>query len=561
MNEDEGRMTDEQAEYLIAAEAAINAGKATVNELADAEEAGEQVSIRELLERMGDASGAEILTPERIEEKKNAHEIMMQPFKEWAASEGYSSLQELLDELRRRSEAWQPFQHLVIDNYPDDHPLMESPVWSVTVGIEYYFELHDLDEATQEERAKHLPGFLVFFANYLQALETVKGPLESMGPDITEDELLQVWEALEKAGIIPRRTAVQRIKRIYPQELSAPPATELIMGYARLLQGPLSNAAARARLTPASTVSLDRTTGEARKAVGKYTITLDNFSELTRGLNDTAHMLLDALIMQFTASPPRNGIIELPLRDYMEMRGLKNEKEARKQIKDGLEALRNCKITGPKGYGKNKGEYLNITLYGGAGVYGIRNSIITFSIGGVFQAALMGYMPMFFHVDLLKIDTSRYKHAYGMGRYIYEQKYINAGKPREDLIKIKSLLAACPNLPAYEDLDKSKGEITRKIIDPFMNNMNHLEDIGLLTWKLCHNQGQPLTPDEEEAYRDGGLTYAIFEDLYIKVDLKEYPSQARRIEAREKHKAARKKAAEAAQKKKLKLLAEKEAGL
>ena len=55
-------MTDEQAEYLIAAEAAINAGKATVNELADAEEAGEQITLRELMERLGDKEAAELLT-------------------------------------------------------------------------------------------------------------------------------------------------------------------------------------------------------------------------------------------------------------------------------------------------------------------------------------------------------------------------------------------------------------------------------------------------------------------------------------------------------------------
>lgn len=60
MNEDEGRMTDEQAEYLIAAEAAINAGKATVNELADAEEAGEQITLRELMERLGDKEAADL---------------------------------------------------------------------------------------------------------------------------------------------------------------------------------------------------------------------------------------------------------------------------------------------------------------------------------------------------------------------------------------------------------------------------------------------------------------------------------------------------------------------
>jgi len=339
-------MTDDQARYELAVDAALEAGKTTVNELADAEEAGEQVSIRELLERMGDASGAEILTPERIEEKKNAHEIMMQPFKEWAASEGYSSWQELLEELRRRSEAWQPFKQLVIDNYPDDHPLMESPVWSVTVGIEYYFELHDLDEATQEERAKHLPDFLVFFANYLQALEAVKGPLESMGPDITEDELLQVWEALEKAGIIPRRTVVHRTKRIYPQELSAPPAAirypaELLMALDKVS----SNTWGSDKLLQPTPIPVNVHAKNSKKEIQAFAwIDKDKLNEISEMLDaDGGLTLFDRAVYNAVASLYEEGNRVITLRAIS--RTMRRNKKARmtdaqeKEINDAITKL------------------------------------------------------------------------------------------------------------------------------------------------------------------------------------------------------------------------------
>ena len=122
MNEDEGRMTDEQAEYLIAAEAAINAGKATVNELADAEEAGEQITLRELMERLGDKEAAELLTPERKEQIKEAHDQLQKRWADITKSPAMEEIKAQIAALQKRMEELEPFYHDILAAYDDDAP-------------------------------------------------------------------------------------------------------------------------------------------------------------------------------------------------------------------------------------------------------------------------------------------------------------------------------------------------------------------------------------------------------------------------------------------------------
>ena len=325
--------------------------------------------------------------------------------------------------------------------------------------------------------------------------------------------------------------------------------------YLPMLHGPILNKFALMRATPErpGDAVVDKLTGVARIQRDGLALTIDGFMELTRGLTDTAHMLFDALLMKFTEGPPADKVIELPLREYMDKRGLKDEKEARKQVKEDLEAIRNCYVDGPKGYMK-KGEGLQAYFFGG--LKGILNSVITFSVSDGFYKLLLEYPVALYPETMLKIDTKNYKHAYPLCRYIYDMKRINAGKGHEDIYSIKALLAACPSLPRYEELDKSKGEISRKIIEPFLNNLNHLEDMGLFAWTFCHSHGAALSLEEEEQAELEGIPYSLFETLNIKITFKAYPSQEKRIAARIKRITAVKKAEEKAEKKLLDKTAE-----
>ena len=100
---------------------------------------------------------------------------------------------------------------------------------------------------------------------------------------------------------------------------------------------------------------------------------------------------------------------------------------------------------------------------------------------------------------------------------------MNVGKKNEDIMAVKTLLAAAPNLPSYEEVMNTDRALNRRIIEPFERDMDALEDT--LTWTYCHSNNSPLT-DEELA----SFSYDTFLSLLIKTDWKLYPDQTARLE-------------------------------
>lgn len=77
---------------------------------------------------------------------------------------------------------------------------------------------------------------------------------------------------------------------------------------------------------------------------------------------------------------------------------------------------------------------------------------------------------------LLKSDIRYYRHSIFIANYILLHQRRNMRQDREKnrhTITIKKLLATCPLLPLYEDLDKEQRQVTRTILKPFENNLNY----------------------------------------------------------------------------------------
>lgn len=520
---------------------ALRNGETTVNEIADAEEAG-QLEAEQLF----------VQIENYIQIKEHL------PYE--AITIATRDTLNQIDEGVKRYNKSKPFIEMLREKYDKETPIFHEPPWVLLSAIEIFAYDRRLEDATKAEKTKHKEDFLTFFAAFLQEWTAVSDKTNR------EEAETQAWNAMRDRGLLSKgRLHEEAAEHIYKKIAESQETAETITaieGFFSMYQGPVTNNFALARATKDNlgNATVDNLTGIAQIEQGKYTIYIDDFNQLTRGLTDTAHMLFNALKKKFTESPPKDKIIRLSLREYMELRGLKDEKEARKQIKEDLEALRNCHMNGPKGYGTAKGEGLQFYFFGGS-VIGIRNSVIHFSISDTFYYLLLEYPLGFYPQKMFRIDTTHYKHAYALNQYIYEIKRINLGKEREDIYSVKSLLKACANLPAYEELDKSKGEITRKIIEPFLKSINHLEDLGLFTWGYCHSKGEPLTLEEAEQIEAGNMTYALFESLSIKVDFKEYPTPTKTIENRNKHIEATNKATARAEKKKLEKAAEKKLGL
>ena len=471
------------------------------------------------------AKGIEMMTgPVREEFEKLAAEF--QTWQESAAKLFHSA--EMQKALKQLNEIM-PYSRMVSEAFPNGDPLWNYPLHIFLFPIQAYIENNDLRDADADTIEAHRGPFLAFYKAYVDECRAVEranpAALKSIGV------CRQIMKALAGKGFVQADAA--------QQQPSAEAMTALtIAGYSYLKQGPITNSLAKINTKATDSINLNPITGAATAKNGDLSILIEHFDELTRGLETSTHQLFDFLIRQFTHSGGQSPLIQIPLKEYMDKRGLKDEKEARRQVNADLETLRNIKLT----FTDKKAGYVDTYLFGGE--KGIKNSVIYFSLSRTFYAILKGYPVMPMPDALYKIDSRYYRHAYSMGRALLTHKRMNAGKGNENRIAVKTLLTACPLLPKYESLDKSRGEISRKIIEPFEQNLNHLEDLGVLTWGYCHSGGGPMTAEEEER-AERGMPYDLFSDLLIQFDMKDYPDQAKLLGG----KSRRKKQSEKAERK------------
>jgi len=424
-----------------------------------------------------------------------------------------------VQEALRQLEVMMPFMQMLLEELSGDSPIWKYPMHIMTRSVQAYIDinsLHDADADTVEAQRAPFVAFIKTLIDECQAIEKAD-PNALHGP--------AGFEALKKA--LAKKGLVSSIKA-QPQP-SAEVLEALAIGYSYLRQGPVTNSLAKINTKTRGSVFINPITGTATAKSGDLTVMIENFQLLAKGLETSTHQLFDLLMCQFTHSGGDNPVIQIPLKEYMTKRGLKDPKEAREQVKADLEALRNIFLE----FTDKRGAFFRAYLFGGE--MGIKNSVITFSISRSFFELLEGkdYAAMPIPDALFQVDSRHYIHAYGIGRALNVHKRINAGKPNERRISVKSLLSSCPALPRYEALDKSKGEISRKIIEPFEKNLNHLEDRNIIEWAYCHGRGEPLTAAEEDRAARG-MPYTLFSKLYIQFDVKGYPDQTKLLAARKK---------------------------
>lgn len=267
-------------------------------------------------------------------------------------------------------------------------------------------------------------------------------------------------------------------------------------------------------------LTIDEITGVATVSQDGLTLSVADFNTLVSGLKTSTYKLLDALTTVFTESGARSPFVTLPLDTYMDMCGLKNKKEARKQVNEDLEALFGLTLSF-KGKSKRDRDFIDIRL---CEAKGIKNSIINFSFSQTFYKILMGYPVMPYPPQLWRLNARTNPNSYYLLRKIAEHKNMNVGKTNEDIIAVSTLLKIAKHIPSYDEVISSESRSTdRRIIQPFERDMNALSDT--LTWEYCHSHGVPLT-DEELANFD----YRVFSTIYIRTIWKTYPDQTKRLE-------------------------------
>lgn len=222
--------------------------------------------------------------------------------------------------------------------------------------------------------------------------------------------------------------------------------------------------------------------------------------------------LLDIIIMTATSAKSQDVIITLS--EYMERRGLKARKEAKKQVKDDLELLKQINLT----FSENARLYFSVYIAQFVGIDRMGN--IHFIFNPIFYNLLMQYHIMPYPLQLFTINACKNPNGYPFLRKIAEHKYMNMGKKNENIISIKTLLNVAPDIPPYEKVMTGNRNVKNRIIKPFERDMNALAET--IKWRYCHKGGKSLNDEETKNF-----SYDMFKNLMIKIEWVKYPKKAR----------------------------------
>ena len=362
-------------------------------------------------------------------------------------------------------------------------------------------EIKAIQNAPAEQQKK-------FFYFVKSALETFGIAIEMKAQGATDEETKKAMKAKLSEFDTEYR---EKVKTIMTSSI-----------FAKILQGNETNKLTKINSRKTKKATTDPFTGSMKITQEDISFTLLNYAKST-GLRQSVYQLLDILLEVYTNSGGHSELITIPLKDYMDRRGLKDEKSARQQIKDDLNTLENIKMTFTQKLrgGKRGSSYFDVGILQHS--KGIVNGVITVYLDTVFHTLLGGYNPMPYPMLLWKLSENRNPHSFYFLRKISEMKFMNAGKLNEDTIAVLTLLEASPNMPKYEEIAETDRHYGRRFIEPFERDMDALDEV--LTWEYCHSNNIPLTDEELSA-----MNYEIFHKLYVKIHWRLYPDQTERLQ-------------------------------
>jgi hypothetical protein len=303
--------------------------------------------------------------------------------------------------------------------------------------------------------------------------------------------------------------------------------------YTYIRQEGKTNALRRMVPGKARQVEENRIAGTASFYDRLVTIKVNDYQELKAQNKNlfsvSTWQLLDALVITYTQNPSvteRTGYVFLPIKDYMNMRGITNETKARKQINADIMALWKAEVS----WGTDDGNYLDKRILQEKGT--IKNSIITVMFSDFMQRTLRASNVMPYSRSLLSINSKRSPNAYAVGFKCLSHKNMNGGKKNENIISVQTLLNECHTLPKYEDVVASNDRhVDVRIIKPFEAALD--ANFNMFSWYYCSTNGAAV-PEHELASMD----WKTFSSLMVFLEWKNYPDQTERLKRRDEQKAA-----------------------
>ncbi len=208
-------------------------------------------------------------------------------------------------------------------------------------------------------------------------------------------------------------------------------------------------------------------------------------------------------------------------------------KEARKKIKEDLQALSSSRISWNESLkGKKSGDYVDIAIIGS---HSIRKGFIYMVFDPVFAHYLTRLQITQYPQALLAIDP-RKSNAYNIG-YAMSLHYnmdSNQKIGTAQLLRVSKLLEYT-DLPTIATIRKQRTSWEARIKEPFETSLDALTECGLLEdWRYSHSKGVELT-DEEADFSN----YEEWASTLVHFTLRNAPNHAPRLAARAEEKKAR----------------------
>lgn len=309
--------------------------------------------------------------------------------------------------------------------------------------------------------------------------------------------------------------------------------------YALMLNGPATNSLKEiGPKTKRAWQDPDKGEGKLITTAGTK-VTMYNFTSLG-GMDVKTHKLFDMCARFITPKISKDDIykkfdpikeqrtVQITVKKYMELTGLKDRKEAARQLKEAADRLYNMSIefdmeVSYPGQRKKEIEHWKTRILDSQAERkrGTFLLVLTSDMWRYFQRV----PPMPFNQKLWEVSGKVNPNAYAFGFKLFAHHNMNLTKPNANRISVSTLLDAGPSIPRYEEVMAGNRNITDRIITPFERDLDVLVDLGILkSWEYCNIKGEPLTNEQLDLEN-----YDVFSQLLINFELKDYPDQTERI--------------------------------
>ena len=208
---------------------------------------------------------------------------------------------------------------------------------------------------------------------------------------------------------------------------------------------------------------------------------------------------------------PENTI-QTSFGEIMALRGLSDQKSARAQIREDLDALGQLRLSYPEKLGKKETIRSDIAVCPYIG-YTRKSGLIFINFSPTIFNTLTAFSQKPFPQAAFAIDIKKYRNSLPLLEYLVNYDYMHKKRGQPNIVTVKTLLKkAAAYIPSEKEVNGTDRGFTRRIKTPFERDMNLLVEKGFLKWNYCLAKGEKLIRAEDKNFN-------LWKNLYVKFEL------------------------------------------